>query len=94
MSSAYSILDDFHLKLKRILLLLTLKFYFFQLFAFSLIHVFSTLVNAVKRDAENVNVVSTLSNVNINFKRYYVEWKKLNVVNFNVKPDNVVSMLI
>ena len=75
-------------------MLLTLKFYFFKLLAFSLIHVFSTLVNAVKRETENVNVVSKLPNVNTNFKRYYGEWKKLNLVNFNVNPDNVVSMLI
>ena len=57
-------------------------------------HVVSTLINAGKRDTENVNVFSTLPNVNINFKRYYVEWKKLNVVNFNVNSDNVVSMVI
>lgn len=57
-------------------------------------HVVSTLINAGKRDAGNVNVFSTLPNVNINFKRYYVEWKKLNVVNFNVNSDNAVSMVI
>lgn len=68
LSLAYSILNNFHLKLKNVISLLCrgLKFNFF---AYGYIHnVVSTLPNVVKLDVENNNVLFVLYNVvHINF---------------------------
>ena len=57
--------------------------------------VVSALLNVVKIDVENENVVPTLSNVvQFNFKIHNVVSTLLNVVNFNVNVHNVVYMWI
>ena len=81
------------LKLKNIILLLNLNFYFFS--NGHVQNVVSTLSNVVKIYVENDNVVSTLSNVvQINVEMDNVDWTLLNVVNFNVDIHNVLSTLI
>ena len=68
-------------------------FWSFELLKNGHIHYFSSmLIKVVKLDVENINIFSTLSNVNINVDN--VGSTLFNVVNFNVDIHNVVSTLI
>ena len=93
-NSVFSILNEFHLKLKNIFLLLLVVY--FYCFAKTQSHnVFSTLPNVVKSDVENNNVVSTLSDVvHINAETHNVDSTLFTIVNFNVEVHNIVSTLI
>ena len=93
-NSVFSILNDFHLKLKNIfLLLLVVYFYCFAKTQFH--NVVSSLPNVVKPDVENNNVVSTFSDVvYINAETHNVDSTLFTIVNFNVEVHNVVSTLI
>ena len=69
-------------------------FYSFQLFANGHIHN-STLINVLKLNSRNNNVVLTLSNVsNINNEIDNVHSTLFNVANFNVDLHNFASRLI
>ena len=81
----YSVLNDFYLKLK----------YAICFFVNDHVHnVISTLLNVVKLDVENENVVLTLPNVAHKSVIDKADSKLLNAVNSTVDIHNVVSTLI
>ena len=87
LSPAYS------LKLKNMIFFVNRGLIFF--FNCHICSVVSALLNVVKIDIENDNVVPTLSNVvQFNFKIHNVVSTLLNVINFNSDVHNIVSTLI
>ena len=80
----------YSLKLKNIILFLNRGLVFFS--NGHIRNVVSTLPNDVKVDVENDNVVSMLSNFNVEIQN--VVSILLNVLNYNIDVHNVVSTVI
>lgn len=93
LSLAYSILNDFYLKLKNITSFLTRDLFFFE--NDHIHNVVETLPEIVEFEVEHENFALTLSKVvQINVQRGSVDLTLLKVLNSNVDIDNVASTLI